>query len=50
MGEKSIDMLLLPVFKEMMHNLSRLQAAKKNTVAHTQIRRCLHALTVWACG
>ena len=41
-----MDALLLPVFREMSENLSRLLATQESALAHVQIQRCLHALTV----
>ena len=46
LGETAVDALLLPVFCEMSENLSRLLATQKSALAHVQIQRCLHALTV----
>ena len=46
LGETAVDALLLPVFREMLENLSRLLATQESALAHVQIQRCLHALTV----
>lgn len=46
MGDNAIEALLLPVFREMSTNLDKLLKSEKSALAHVQIHRCLHALTV----
>lgn len=46
LGETAVDAILLPIFREMSENLSRLLATRQGALAHVQIQRCLHALTV----
>ena len=46
MGDNAIEVLLVPVFREMSMNLEKLVKSGKSALAHVQIHRCLHALTV----
>lgn len=46
LGETAVDAILVPIFREMSENLSRLLATQRSALAHVQIQRCLHALTV----
>ena len=46
LGDTAVDAILLPVFREMSANLSRLLETQRSALAHVQIQRCLHALTV----
>lgn len=46
MGDNAIEVLLMPVFREMSLNLEKLAQNEKSALAHVQIHRCLHALTV----
>lgn len=48
LGDNAINVVLLPIFKEMAQNLELLSSQSKNAISHMQITRCQLALTVGA--
>ena len=46
LGDNAINVVLLPIFKEMAQNLEQLASQSKNAISHMQITRCQLALTV----
>lgn len=46
MGESVMEIMLLPIYKDLFANLSALLKTERSSVAQVQIRRCLYALIV----
>lgn len=47
LGPNTIELMLLPIYKDIVSNLNNLLASTNSAVTQMQIHRCLFALSVW---